>query len=95
MYLKEQSDFDSFNIFLKDMKNISKNFRRSGINFDLNNFENIKTFINSYKSLNGIKEFVFKYLIELDLKVKNLKSQFNKDKDIFFNNFKKLHFEKE
>ena len=95
MYLKEQSDFDSFNIFLNDMKNISKNFRRSGINFDLNNVQNIKTFINSYKSLNGIKEFVFKYLIELDLRVKNLKSQFNKDKDIFFNNFKKLHFEKE
>ena len=92
MYLKEQSDFDSFNIFLNDMKNISKNFRRSGVTILI--IPKTQNFINSYRSLNGIKEFMFKYLIELDLKVKNLKNQFSEDKEIFFNNFKKLYFEK-
>ncbi len=94
-FIKEQDNFDSFNNFLKETKKNSNNFRRSGINFNLNNPENTKIFINSYKSLNGIREFIFKYLNELELKVKNLKKQFSEDKEIFFNNFKKLYLEKE
>ena len=58
-------------LFLKETKISSSNFRRSGINFDLNNHENTKILINSYRSLNGIKEFMFKYLNELEIKVKN------------------------
>ena len=95
IFLKEQNDFVSFNNFLKETKKKSNNFRRSGINFDLNNQENTKIFIKSYRSLNEIKEFMFKYLSELELKVTNLKNQFNSDKEIFFNNFKKLYYEKE
>ena len=95
IFLKEQNDFVSFNNFLKDTKKKSNNFRRSGINFDLNNQENTKIFIKSYRSLNEIKEFMFKFLSELELKVTNLKNQFNSDKEIFFNNFKKLYYEKE
>ena len=38
---------------------------------------------------------MFKYLSELELKVTNLKNQFNSDKEIFFNNLKKLYYEKE
>ncbi len=95
IFLKEQNNFDTFNKFLKETKKSSNNFRRSGVNFDLNNPENTKILINSYRSLNGIKEFMFKYLNELELKVKNLKNQFSEDKEIFFNNFKKLYFEKE
>ena len=95
IFLKEQNDFASFNNFLKETKKKSNNFRRSGINFDLNNQENTKIFIKSYRSLNEIKEFMFKYLSELESKVTNLKNQFNSDKEIFFNNFKKLYYEKE
>ena len=95
IFLKEQNDFASFHNFLKETKKKSNNFRRSGINFDLNNQENTKIFIKSYRSLNEIKEFMFKYLSELELKVTNLKNQFNSDKEIFFNNFKKLYYEKE
>ena len=95
IFLKEQNDFASFHKFLKETKKKSNNFRRSGINFDLNNQENTKIFIKSYRSLNEIKEFMFKYLSELELKVTNLKNQFNSDKEIFFNNFKKLYYEKE
>ena len=95
IFLKEQNDFASFHNFLKETKKKSNNFRRSGIDFDLNNQENNKIFINSYRSLNEIKEFMFKYLSELELKVTNLKNQFNSDKEIFFNNFKKLYYEKE
>ena len=95
IFLKEQNDFDTFHNFLKETKKKSNNFRRSGINFDLNNQESTKIFINSYRSLNEIKEFMFKYLTELELKVTNLKNQFNSDKEIFFNNFKKLYYEKE
>ena len=95
IFLKEQNDFASFHNFLKETKKKSNNFRRSGINFDLNNQENTKIFIKSYRSLNEIKEFMFKYLSELESKVTNLKNQFNSDKEIFFNNFKKLYYEKE
>lgn len=95
IFLKEQNDFASFHNFLKETKKKSNNFRRSGINFDLYNQENTKIFIKSYRSLNEIKEFMFKYLSELELKVTNLKNQFNLDKEIFFNNFKKLYYEKE
>ena len=77
IFLKEQNDFASFHNFLKETKKKSNNFRRSGINFDLNNQENTKIFIKSYRSLNEIKEFMFKYLSELELKVTNLKNQFN------------------
>ena len=92
IFVEEQNDFISFHNFLKETKKKSNNFRRSGINFDLNNQENTKIFINSYRSLNEIKEFMFKYLTELELKVTNLKNQFNSDKEIFFNNFKKLYY---
>ena len=95
IFLKEQNNFYTFNKFLKETKKSSNNFRRSGVDFDLNNPENIKILINSYKSLNGIKEFMVKYLNELEIKVKNLKNQFSEDKEIFFDNFKKLYFEKE
>ena len=95
IFVEEQNDFVSFHNFLKETKKKSNNFRRSGINFDLNNQENTKIFIKSYRSLNEIKEFMFKYLSELESKVTNLKNQFNSDKEIFFNNFKKLYYEKE
>lgn len=95
IFIKEQNNFDTFNKFLKETKKSSNNFRRSGFNFDLNNPENTKILIKSYRSLNGIKEFMFKYLNELESKVKNFKNQFCEDKEIFFNNFKRIYFEKE
>ena len=88
---KFQSDFNSFSNFLSKTKKRTMSFRRSGFDFNLHSEENIKTITEIYNVLSIIKEFLFKFINTLNLKVNDLTSKFNEDKIIFFEHFKLLY----
>ena len=93
-FLKQEnqiSKFNEFNNYLDILRKKTKMFRRSGVEFNINNSENIKNLVKIYKSLNEINKFLSKLLIVLNSGIKTLDAQFNEDKIIFFQHFSYLY----
>ena len=93
-FLKQEnqiSKFNEFNNYLDILRKKTKMFRRSGVEFNINNSENIKNLVKIYKSLNEINKFLSKLLIVLNSGIKTLDAQFNEDKIIFFEHFSYLY----
>ena len=93
-FLKQEnqiSKFNEFNNYLDILRKKTKMFRRSGVEFNINNSENIKNLVKIYKSLNEINKFLSKLLIAFNSNIIKLDTQFNDDKTIFFQHFSYLY----
>ena len=93
-FLKQEnqiSKFNKFNNYLVILRKKTKMFRRSGVEFNINNSENIKNLVKIYKSLNEINKFLSKLLIAFNSNIIKLDTQFNDDKTIFFQHFSYLY----
>jgi len=93
-FLKQEnqiSKFNKFNNYLDILRKKTKMFRRSGVEFNINNSENIKNLVKIYKSLNEINKFLSKLLIAFNSNIIKLDTQFNDDKTIFFQHFSYLY----
>ena len=93
-FLKQEnqiSKFNEFNNYLDILRKKTKMFRRSGVEFNINNSENIKNLVKIYKSLNEINKFLSKLLIAFNSNIIKLDTQFNNDKTIFFQHFSYLY----
>ena len=95
LILDKNKKFNCFKDNLQVLKRQSKTFRRSGVEFNDVNDENVFTLVSLFTAISKIQNFLNEFLLILEPKIQKLEYQFSQDKEVFFKNFFSLYSEKE